>query len=458
MPRECRRSRRASTARLKKLGAGTGALYSTLGRVLARALESELVAARLDGLARRARAQHERGRPARSRDESKWDPVELAQARARLRPPRGSARRARPLGRDLRRHGLALPGRGAHAPGTPRRATRRAGRGPTSRRWSARRWPTRSARSSCCARCTPSTPAWPAPCTCWTRADGPRPPAAARRRCAGRRATPIYVWEWPVRIVHWAIVLLLIVLSFTGYYIHHPFLSGSGGPGHPGFTMGLIRFLHEAAGFAFIAAVLVRIYWAFAGNRYARWRALLPITKSQRRDMLDMARFYAFLRRSPPRQNGHNPLAAVSYLGLYSGFLVTILTGLGLFAWVIRMPPWTTLFGWTYNVVGPADAAPAALPADVRLRRVRGAPHLLRDPDRHRGAQRRAVEHRHGLQGRPAARTSRRATTRAAVGMSPAQAARRHWASATSSAPMTAWASTPSGASRSAAGTGRMSS
>ena len=161
----------------------------------------------------------------------------------------------------------------------------------------------------------------------------------------------IYVWEWPVRIVHWAIVLLLIVLSFTGYYIHHPFLSGSGGPGHPGFTMGLIRFLHEAAGFAFIAAVLVRIYWAFAGNRYARWRALLPITKSQRRDMLDMARFYAFLRRSPPRQNGHNPLAAVSYVGLYVGFVVTILSGLGLFAWVIRTPPWTTLFGWTYHVV-----------------------------------------------------------------------------------------------------------
>ena len=163
--------------------------------------------------------------------------------------------------------------------------------------------------------------------------------AGASSPCAGRRATPLYVWEWPVRIVHWAIVLAADRALFTGYYIHHPFLSGSGGPGHPGFTMGLIRFLHEAAGFAFIAAVLVRIYWAFAGNRYARWRALLPITKAQRRDMLDMARFYAFLRRSPPRQNGHNPLAAVSYVGLYVGFVVTILSGLGLFAWVIPHAP-----------------------------------------------------------------------------------------------------------------------
>src|SRR5512133_563417 len=83
----------------------------------------------------------------------------------------------------------------------------------------------------------------------------------------------VYVWELPVRVAHWTIVLTLIVLSFTGYYIHHPFLAGSGGPGHPGFTMGQMRFIHEAAGFVFIAAVLFRIYWAFAGNRYAQWRA-----------------------------------------------------------------------------------------------------------------------------------------------------------------------------------------
>jgi Ni/Fe-hydrogenase 1 B-type cytochrome subunit len=95
---------------------------------------------------------------------------------------------------------------------------------------------------------------------------------------AQRARRTVYVWELPVRIVHWTIVAALVVLSVTGYYIHHPFLAGAGGPGHPGFTMGLVRFLHEATGFVFTAAVLARVYWAFAGNRYARWRALLPIT------------------------------------------------------------------------------------------------------------------------------------------------------------------------------------
>jgi Ni/Fe-hydrogenase 1 B-type cytochrome subunit len=165
----------------------------------------------------------------------------------------------------------------------------------------------------------------------------------------------IYVWELPVRLVHWTIVATLIVLSFTGYYIHHPFLSGGGGPGHPGFTMGQMRFIHETAGFVFIAAVLARIYWAFAGNRYAKWRALLPIASAQRRDLDGMLSFYFFRRRVPPPTNGHNPLAGVSYVALYGLFMLSILSGLGLFAWVSRIPAWAALFGWTYSVMAIED-------------------------------------------------------------------------------------------------------
>jgi Ni/Fe-hydrogenase 1 B-type cytochrome subunit len=165
----------------------------------------------------------------------------------------------------------------------------------------------------------------------------------------------IYVFELPVRIVHWTIVLALIVLSFTGYYLYHPFLSSSGMPGHPGFTLGEMRFIHEVTGFVFIAAVLFRIYWGFAGNRYVQWRALLPITKAQRRGVIEALRFYFFLSRRPPRVNGHNSLAGLAYVVLYLMFIVTILTGLGLYAWVIRTPPWTTLFGWTWNVMQVPD-------------------------------------------------------------------------------------------------------
>jgi Ni/Fe-hydrogenase 1 B-type cytochrome subunit len=178
------------------------------------------------------------------------------------------------------------------------------------------------------------------------------PPSRAEAQAAARPARhTVYVWELPVRIIHWTIVVSLIVLSVTGYYLYDPFFNGSGQPGHPGFTLGEMRFIHEVTAFVFIAAVLGRIYWAFVGNRYAHWRALLPITKAQRRDLRQTLRFYLFLRRNPPHGNGHNPLAGLSYVGLYIGFIITILTGLGLFAWVIRTPPWTTLFGWTWSVM-----------------------------------------------------------------------------------------------------------
>lgn len=177
----------------------------------------------------------------------------------------------------------------------------------------------------------------------------------AQRReleAAGRPARhAIYVWDLPVRIVHWTIVLALIVLSVTGYYLHNPFLSGGGGPGHPGFTMGTIRFVHEVTAFVFVAAVLFRMYWAFAGNRYAQWRALLPVTAAQRRDLRAMLRYYGFRRRHPPPTNGHNPLAGIAYVLLYVGFVLSILSGLGLFAWVSRIAAWKTLFGWTWAVL-----------------------------------------------------------------------------------------------------------
>ena len=43
-------------------------------------------------------------------DTSKWDPSTLAEQRARVRAPRGPARLAGPLGGDLKRDDLPLPG------------------------------------------------------------------------------------------------------------------------------------------------------------------------------------------------------------------------------------------------------------------------------------------------------------------------------------------------------------
>src|SRR5512143_3575260 len=75
-----------------------------------------------------------------------------------------------------------------------------------------------------------------------------------------RRAT--YVWELPVRLTHWTIVIGIVVLSLTGYYIHHPILSTAAthGASNPGFLLATMRFSHDVTAFVFIAAFLARIY------------------------------------------------------------------------------------------------------------------------------------------------------------------------------------------------------
>ena len=31
---------------------------------------------------------------------------------------------------------------------------------------------------------------------------------------------PVYVWELPVRLAHWGLVIALVVLTITGSYMH----------------------------------------------------------------------------------------------------------------------------------------------------------------------------------------------------------------------------------------------
>jgi Ni/Fe-hydrogenase b-type cytochrome subunit len=149
-----------------------------------------------------------------------------------------------------------------------------------------------------------------------------------------------YVWELPVRVAHWLIFVAFTVLAFTGYYIHRPFLS-------PGvYLMATVRFVHLVAAFVFIAAVIVRIYWFFKGNFWARWTAFVPIHKYQWDGLGDVLKYYLFLRFTPAPRVGHNALAALSYLVIYLLMLVEILTGLGLYSYVLSDSLVAELFGW----------------------------------------------------------------------------------------------------------------
>lgn len=112
------------------------------------------------------------------------------------------------------------------------------------------------------------------------------------------------VWDAPVRLTHWAMVLLLVVLVATA-------LIG-----------GDAMDWHMRAGEAMLALVIFRIVWGFVGSPYARFSSFVRGPGK--------AIAYARSLLRPPRQFhiGHNPLGGWMVIVLLLALLVQASTGL----------------------------------------------------------------------------------------------------------------------------------
>ncbi|MDR7532257.1 MAG: Ni/Fe-hydrogenase, b-type cytochrome subunit [Armatimonadota bacterium] len=154
----------------------------------------------------------------------------------------------------------------------------------------------------------------------------------------------VYVWEPPVRLTHWVNVAAILVLSATGLYIGNPFLLGGVA------VMTWMRAAHRIAAWVFVASLALRAYWAFVGNRWASWRALVPyLSATGRREATEMFLYYTFARRRPPPAVGHNALAGMAYSAVVLLMLTEVATGFALQS--LDTPGWRTwLFGWIFSL------------------------------------------------------------------------------------------------------------
>lgn len=158
----------------------------------------------------------------------------------------------------------------------------------------------------------------------------------------------VFVWELPVRVSHWFIFLSVVVLSLTGYYMHNPFITVRS---RTAYLMGTMRFIHLVAAAVFVSAFLLRIYWFFVGNQWARWRAFLPIHREQWRGMGRMVSYYTFLRKDMAHHVGHNALAAATYTVMFFFMLCEILTGLALYSYTVSNSVLTFFIGWLPRLI-----------------------------------------------------------------------------------------------------------
>jgi cytochrome b len=119
-------------------------------------------------------------------------------------------------------------------------------------------------------------------------------------------ATPdsIHVWDWPLRVCHW-----LLVLTVAGAWATH--------------YAGIEWFpWHRRLGYASFVLVGFRVTWGFVGPHHARFRTFVRGPRT----------IVEYLRKSHSASDvsraGHNPLGALSVLALLAVLAVQAATGL----------------------------------------------------------------------------------------------------------------------------------
>lgn len=161
-----------------------------------------------------------------------------------------------------------------------------------------------------------------------------------------------YVWEAPVRFFHWINFLCLLALTITGFLIADPPALQGSGQAWQGYWFGWVRFIHFATAYLFLLNLVYRVYWAFVGNRYARWWNFVPLRAAQWVEMWEVAKRYALvLPNRAGRPVGHNPLAATSYLVIVLLMVFQAVSGFGLYA--AMSDAWfPQLFVWIVPLLG----------------------------------------------------------------------------------------------------------
>jgi Ni/Fe-hydrogenase 1 B-type cytochrome subunit len=166
----------------------------------------------------------------------------------------------------------------------------------------------------------------------------------------------VYVWELPVRLYHWVNALSVAVLCVTGFLIGRPVIHPVLGEAWSNYTFGWVRFVHFVAAFVFFFNFVVRIYWGFVGNEFARWDNFIPLTRpllrKQWHEVVEVLKVDILQAKSQPVESiGHNALAGWTYFLTFLAFLFQCLTGFGLYAamskaWLPR------LFAWIVPLMG----------------------------------------------------------------------------------------------------------
>jgi cytochrome b len=125
----------------------------------------------------------------------------------------------------------------------------------------------------------------------------------AERVAAGQAgASKVLVWDAPVRLFHW-----LMVLSFAGAYLTA--------------ESERWRLVHVTLGYTMAALVLFRLVWGLIGTRHARFANFVRGPAAVKRYLASL------LRGKPEHYTGHNPAGALAIVALLGATLIVTAAG-----------------------------------------------------------------------------------------------------------------------------------
>lgn len=143
-------------------------------------------------------------------------------------------------------------------------------------------------------------------------------------------------WDAATRWFHWINALAVVGLIGTALVILYGNELGLSGTGKV-----TLKSVHVSIGYVMAANLLWRFIWAFLGNKYARWRTIVPGGPGY----LSALRAYAasFLSGEPQQYIGHNPLARIGVALLFLLLLIQVATGFVIAGTDLYWPPFG---GW----------------------------------------------------------------------------------------------------------------
>ena len=158
-----------------------------------------------------------------------------------------------------------------------------------------------------------------------------------------------YIFSPFLRIFHWIMVAMILVLFFTGLIITKPMNVSTTEPFFSITSIDLVRDIHFVAAFIFCASFILRIY-GFIINKGDR---LFPRVWEGHfySETVEVALHYMLLK-SHHASFLRNPLARMSYAALYVLVAIEILTGFAMYYMTNPSGTGGMLFGWVNVLLG----------------------------------------------------------------------------------------------------------